>query len=140
MGVFLDITLDFLFYASIPLALVLVDPGRNGLAEALLIYSFIGTGCTLLAFAVLAAKRGATSTAYPGKSFCYLSGLTESTETVAVFVLVCILPDGFGVLAYGFTGLCALTTRHELPLGLRVPSLKHGYSKTMLNNDVRLEP
>lgn len=120
LGAFLDISLDFLFYASIPLAFVLADTGRNGLAGALLIYSFIGTGCTFLAFAVLAAKRGATCTAYPGKGFYYLGGLIESTETIAVFVLMCLLPNWFGVLAYGFAGLCALTTATRIAAGIAV--------------------
>jgi phosphatidylglycerophosphate synthase len=120
LGAFLDISLDFLFYASIPLAFVLADPVRNGLAGAVLIYSFIGTGCTFLAFAVLATKRGATSTAYPGKGFYYLGGLTESTETVAVFVLMCLVPQWFGVLAYSFAGLCALTTVMRIAAGMAV--------------------
>ena len=120
LGAFLDISLDFLFYASIPLAFVLADPAGNGLAGAVLIYSFIGTGCTFLAFAVLAAKRGTTSTAYPGKGFYYLGGLTESTETIAVFVLMCLLPQWFGLLAYGFAGLCALTTVTRIAAGMAV--------------------
>jgi len=120
LGAFLDISLDFLFYASIPLAFVLADPVRNGLAGAVLIYSFIGTGCTFLAFAVLAAKRGTISTAYPGKGFYYLGGLTESTETIAVFVLMCLWPEWFGVLAYGFAGLCALTTVTRIAAGIAV--------------------
>lgn len=120
LGAFLDISLDFLFYASIPLAFVLADPVRNGLAGALLIYSFIGTGCTFLAFAVLAAKRGATSTAYPGKGFYYLGGLTESTETIAVFVVMCLMPQWFATLAYGFAGLCALTTVTRILAGMAV--------------------
>jgi len=120
LGAFLDISLDFLFYASIPLAFVLADPVGNGLAGAVLIYSFIGTGCTFLAFAVLAAKRGTTSTAYPGKGFYYLGGLTESTETIAVFVLMCLLPQWFAVLAYGFAGLCALTTVTRIAAGMAV--------------------
>lgn len=120
LGAFLDISLDFLFYASIPLAFVLADPVRNGLAGAVLIYSFIGTGCTFLAFAVLAAKRRATSTAYPGKGFYYLGGLTESTETIAVFVLMCLWPEWFGALAYGFAGLCALTTVTRIAAGIAV--------------------
>lgn len=120
LGAFLDISLDFLFYASIPLAFVLAHPGRNGLAGALLIYSFIGTGCTFLAFAVLAAKRGATSTAYPGKGIYYLGGLTESTETIAIFIMMCLLPDWFGVLAYGFACLCALTTAARIAAGIAV--------------------
>ena len=120
LGAFLDISLDFLFYASIPLAFVLADPVRNGLPGAVLIYSFIGTGCTFLAFAVLATKRGTSSTAYPGKGFYYLGGLTESTETIAVFVLMCLWPAWFGVLAYGFAGLCALTTVTRIAAGMAV--------------------
>lgn len=119
-GAFLDIALDFLFYASIPLAFALADPARNGLPSALLIYSFIGTGSTFLAFAVLAAKRGMASAAYPGKGFYYLGGLTESTETVAVFVLMCVLPAWFSPLAYGFAGLCALTTATRIVAGIKV--------------------
>lgn len=119
-GAFLDISLDFLFYASIPLAFALADPSGNGLPSALLIYSFIGTGCTFLAFAVLAAKRGMASAAYPGKGFYYLGGLTESTETVAVFVLMCAMPAWFSPLAYGFAGLCALTTIIRIVAGIKV--------------------
>lgn len=120
LGAFLDISLDFLFYSSIPLAFVLANPTHNGLPGALLIYSFIGTGCTFLTFAVLAAKRGMTSTAYPGKGFYYLGGLTESTETIAVFVLMCLMPEWFGALAYGFAGLCALTTMTRITAGITV--------------------
>lgn len=120
LGAFLDISLDFLFYSSIPLAFVLANPEQNGLAGALLIYSFIGTGCTFLAFAVLAAKRGNTSAAYPQKGIYYLGGLTESTETIGLFVLMCIFPQWFSVLAIGFAVLCALTTALRLRAGIVV--------------------
>ena len=120
LGAFLDISLDFLFYASIPLAFVLADPARNGLPGALLLYSFIGTSGTFLAFAVLAAKRGATSTAYPDKGFYYLGGLTESTETLAVFALMCLVPAWFSGLAYGFAVLCALTTVMRITAGIQM--------------------
>lgn len=131
-GAFLDISLDFLFYASIPLAFALADPTRNGLPAAILIYSFIGTGCTFLAFAVLATKRGATNIAYPNKGFYYLGGLTESSETIAVFVLMCAVPAWFSVLAYGFAGLCALTTMTRIASGIQAfesPSSKQGLPK-----------
>lgn len=119
-GAFLDISLDFLFYASIPLAFALADPSANALAAAVLIYSFIGTAGTFLAFAVLAAKRGLSSTAYPGKGFYYLGGLTESVETLAVFTLMCLVPHWFAPLAYGFAALCALTTVMRIAAGLQV--------------------
>jgi phosphatidylglycerophosphate synthase len=119
-GAFLDICLDFLFYASIPLAFALADPQHNALAAAVLIYSFIGTASSFLAFAVLAAKRGLASSAYPGKGFYYLGGLTESVETMAVFGLMCLQPQWFAALAWAFAGLCALTTVTRIVAGLRV--------------------
>ena len=119
-GAFLDIALDFLFYSSIPLAFALADPAANGLAAAVLIYSFVGTGSTFLAFAVIAAKRKLSSTDYPNKGFYYLGGLTEATETIAVFLAMCLFPAWYPVLAYGFAALCALTTATRIIAGIRI--------------------
>ena len=119
-GAFLDIALDFLFYSSIPLAFALADPDANALAAAVLIYAFVGTGSTFLAFAVIAAKRGLTSTAYPGKGFYYLGGLTEASETIAVFAAMCLFPAWFQPLAYAFAALCGVTTVTRLAAGIRM--------------------
>ena len=116
-GAFLDITLDFLFYASIPLAFALANPAANGLAAAVLLFAFMGTASSFLAFAVLAARRGLTSTAYPRKGFYYLGGLTEATETLTVFTLMCLVPAWFVPLALGFAALCALTTATRVVAG-----------------------
>ena len=118
-GGFLDIALDFLFYAAIPLAFAMADPGANALPAAVLLASFIGTGSSFLAFAVMAEKRGLTDTALPGKSFYFLGGLTEATETITVFSAMCIWPEHFAVLAYGFAGLCAVTTGIRVWWGYR---------------------
>lgn len=119
-GAFLDIALDFLFYASIPLAFALADPGAHALAAAVLLFAFMGTASSFLAFAVLAAKRGLVSTAYPDKGFYFLGGLTEATETLAVFTLMCLVPAWFVPLALGFAGLCALTTATRIAAGVQV--------------------
>ena len=118
-GGFLDIALDFLFYAAIPLGFAVADPTNNALPTAVLLASFIGTGSSFLAFAALAEKRGLTDTALPGKSFYFLGGLTEATETIAVFAAMCIWPGHFGVLAYGFAALCAITTAMRVGWGYR---------------------
>jgi phosphatidylglycerophosphate synthase len=109
-GGFLDIALDFLFYAAIPLAFAVADPVANALPAAVLLASFVGTGSSFLAFAVLAEKRQLSDTAMPGKSIYFLGGLTEATETLAVFVAMCWWPQHFAILAYGFSVLCAITT------------------------------
>ncbi|PUE05986.1 hypothetical protein B9Z51_17220 [Limnohabitans sp. T6-5] len=116
-GGFLDITLDFVFYAAIPLAFAVADPRANALPAAVLLASFIGTGSSFLAFAVLAEKRGLPDTAMPGKSFYFLGGLTEATETIAVFAAMCVWPEHFALLAYGFAALCALTTAMRIGWG-----------------------
>lgn len=118
-GGFLDITLDFLFYAAIPLAFAMADPAANALAAAALLASFLGTGSSFLAFAVMAEKRGLTDTALPGKSFYFLGGLTEATETIAVFAAMCLWPSVFPTLAWGFAALCTLTTALRIGWGWR---------------------
>lgn len=118
-GAFLDITLDFLFYASIPLAFALADPPANALAAAVLLAAFIGTGSSFLAFAVLAERRGLKSLAYPGKGLYYLGGLTEAGETLACFVAMCLWPAAFSPLALGFAALCGLTLLARLHAGWR---------------------
>ena len=109
-GGFLDITLDFLVYASIPLAFAIADPAANALAAALLLAAFIGTATTFLAFAVMAGQRGLKNAAYPSKGMYYLGGLTEGSETIALFVAFCLLPDAFPPLAWIFGALCWITT------------------------------
>ena len=118
-GGFLDITLDFLFYASIPLAFAVARPGANALAAAVLLAAFIGTATTFLAFATLAAQRGLKSAANPSKGIYYLGGLTEGTETLICFALMCLWPAQFALFAYGFAALCGLTVAMRLWAGWR---------------------
>jgi phosphatidylglycerophosphate synthase len=118
-GGFLDIALDFLFYASIPLAFAFADPLINALPAAVLLAAFIGTATSFLAFAAIAAKRGLTSLDYPDKSFYFLGGLTEATETLAFFAAMCVWPEHFATLAYVFAALCAVTIATRLWWGWR---------------------
>jgi phosphatidylglycerophosphate synthase len=109
-GAFLDITLDFLFYALIPLGFALHDPAANALPAATLICAFIGTGSSFLAYAAIAAKRGENAKGFPTKGIYYLGGLTEGFETIGLFIVICMWPAGFPVLAYVFATACAITT------------------------------
>ena len=118
-GAFLDIVLDFLFYAAVPLAFAVADPAANALAAAVLLAAFIGTGSSFLAYATLAEKRGLVRDDYPTKGFYFLGGLTEGTETILCFVAMCLWPGQFALLAYGFAGLCAVSTATRLIAGWR---------------------
>ncbi len=117
-GGFLDITLDFIFYQAIVFAFALADPG-NTVWALILMLSFVGTGVSFLAFAVMAEKHQISNPAYPNKSLHYLGGLAEGTETIAVFVAFLIWPQHFPWIAAGFAALCAVTTVMRLLYGYR---------------------
>ncbi|WP_372761403.1 CDP-alcohol phosphatidyltransferase family protein [Pseudoalteromonas sp.] len=108
-GGFLDITLDFLFYAAIPLGFILANPEQNAIAGAILLAAFIGTGSSFLAFAIAAEKFNLTKPQFKYKSFYYLNGLTEGTETIALFIAFCIWPQHFAMMATLFAIACAIT-------------------------------
>jgi len=108
-GGYLDVTLDFLFYAAVPLGFILANPAQNAIAGALLLAAFIGTGSSFLAFAISAEKFQLDKPQFKYKSFYYLNGLTEGTETIALFIALCIWPQHFVLLAGIFATACAVT-------------------------------
>jgi phosphatidylglycerophosphate synthase len=71
-GGFLDIALDFVFYAAIPLAFAVAHPATNALPAAALLASFIGTGSSFLAFAALAKKTRADGHRLAGQKLLLL--------------------------------------------------------------------
>ena len=108
-GAFLDIALDFVFYATFPLGFVLADPDANAVAGSILIASFVLSGTSFLAFSVIAERRGLTAQDYPRKGIFYLGGLTEGFETIAIFVAFCLFPGAFPILAMLFALAAAIT-------------------------------
>jgi phosphatidylglycerophosphate synthase len=118
-GAFLDISLDFVFYASMPLAFALGDPIARGLPAATLLAAFIGSGSSFLTFAVFAERRGLHSDAYPRKGIFYLGGLAEASETLVCFGLMCVWPEQFALWAYGLALLCAVTIVTRVAAGWR---------------------
>lgn len=107
-GAFLDITFDFLFYGWIVLCFAFYD-GQNAVMAACLLFSFIGTGSSFLAYATIAEKAGIDPSVKGSKSIYYLGGLTEGTETITFLSALCIWPDYFGVMAGIFSLLCLVT-------------------------------
>ena len=116
-GGYLDITLDFLFYAAVPLGFILVNPEQNAIAGAFLLAAFIGTGSSFLAFAIAAEKFQLDKPQFKYKSFYYLNGLTEGTETIVLFIAFCIWPQHFVVLASIFAVACAVTIMTRIYCG-----------------------
>lgn len=110
LGGYLDITLDFIFYSAVVFGFALANPEANALAAAFLIFSFMGTGSSFLAFAIMAEKRQIKQLDYGKKSLFYLGGLTEGAETIGLFIFICLMPAYFTGAAWLFASLCWLTT------------------------------
>lgn len=107
-GGFLDIVCDFIIYSGIVFAFGLANPD-NLLYAAFLILSFIGPMTTFLAYAIIASKRNLTSERRGQKSFYYLGGICEGTETAVLLMLFCLIPQHFNNLCLGYGILCWIT-------------------------------
>jgi phosphatidylglycerophosphate synthase len=108
LGGYFDIVADFAFYVAVPVGFGILAPA-NALPALVLVASFVLTGVSFLAFAVIAAKRGSETEAHGKKSFFYSAGLAEGTETIIVFIAMCLAPAWFGALAFAYAALCVLT-------------------------------
>ena len=108
-GGFLDIVCDFVFYSGIPFAFAVAQP-ENAIASAFLIFSFVGTASSFLAFAILAEKNCISTDIRGKKTFYYLGGLTEGIETILLLLAMVIWPRYFILMAFGFGLLCWVTT------------------------------
>ncbi|MDE0968363.1 MAG: CDP-alcohol phosphatidyltransferase family protein [Octadecabacter sp.] len=119
-GGYLDITCDFLFYGAIPFAFILMDPTNNSIAGAFLLVSFYFNGTTFLGYAILAGKRGMETSAQGIKSLYFSNGLLEGTETIIFFIILCLFPASFSLIAWIFGSLCFATATLRIVAAQRV--------------------
>lgn len=118
-GGYLDIVCDYVFYLAVPLGFGFAAPENLPYALAL-VAAFTLTAVSFLAYAALAEKRGVETEAHGRKSFFYSTGLAEGAETIAAFVLMCLAPGWFPVIAVVFAGLCVLTVIQRSVIARRV--------------------
>ena len=108
-GGFLDIVADFILYAGVIFAFSIYDT-VNTVAAAFLLFSYMGTASSFLAYAIIAAKRNITIEKRGRKAFAHLGGLTEGSETIIAMLLMCLFPSYFAPIAVIFGIMCWLTT------------------------------
>jgi len=119
LGGYLDIVGDFIFYGAVPFGFAILAPEQNALAACFLLLSFIGTGSSFLAYAIVAEKRKISTDIRGKKSFYYLGGLTEGTETIGFFILCCLFAEQFALFAWIFGAACWLTTATRVLAAIR---------------------
>ena len=119
-GAFLDIALDFLIYAAVPLGFAAWSPQVNAFPAAFLLASYVANGSAFLAFSTLAEKRGIITTGQGRKSIYYLAGIAEGFETIAFMIAFCLFPSAFPILAMIFATICWISAAGRLVLGWKL--------------------
>ena len=123
-GGFLDIVLDFIIYSSIPFAFAIYDIG-NSFAACFLIFSFVGTGTSFLAYGIMHAQlTQKKKDLLNQKSFFYLGGFIEGSETIIFIIIILSFPSLFFFFALVFGCLCWISTIFRIHAGWRDFSLK----------------
>lgn len=108
-GGFLDIVCDFIIYSGVVFAFGATRP-ENIFYASFLIFSFIGPITSFLAYAIIASKRQISTQKRGKKSFYYLGGICEGTETAGVLILLCLMPEHFNKICIVFALMCWITT------------------------------
>ena len=108
LGAYLDIVSDFVLWGLLPIGFIILD-SDNAIAAAVLLSSFSMSMTVFLAFAIMAEKRGLETDAQGTKSFFYVAGLAEGTETIAFFAIVIIWPGAFVPAAFVYAGIVYLS-------------------------------
>lgn len=105
-GVFLDATLDYIFYAGVIFGFALANPLTNAPAAMFLAFAFCASATTLLAYAVVAMKNGVEKKLDFSKSPFYLGGFAQGSETLVALIVLCVMPAWFVQIALILGVLC----------------------------------
>ncbi len=98
-GVFLDATLDYIFYAGVIWGFALANPQSNAVAAAFLLFAFAASACAMLSYAVIAYKNDKRYKVELTISPFYLGGTVQGSETFIALVILCLIPSWFVAIA-----------------------------------------
>lgn len=115
-GALLDIVADFSIYGGFVVAVGIAEPPARLACMALLMAYYVSGGA-FLAMSSLLERRGADPT--DDRSLRFVGGLAEGAETIAVYVLFCLLPGHATVIAWAFTAAVAVTAVQRVWTGSR---------------------
>ena len=97
-GVFLDATLDYIFYGAVIWGFALGNSDNAG-AASFLMFGFTAAACAMLAYSVVAYKINSKQELNLDNSPFYLGGIAQGSETLVVLILLCLMPKWFVPLA-----------------------------------------
>ncbi len=111
LGAYLDIVLDYVVYAALPLGLALADGTTAALvALALLLASFyVNSASWMYLAAVLEKRRAGAAARGESTSVTMPSGLIEGAETILLYTLFLLFPGAI-VFLFGLMAVLTLVT------------------------------
>ena len=109
-GGYLDSIADYVFYIAVPVWFAIAD-ADNLWPILLLVSSYVLTAVSFLALAAILSGR---DMGHGQKSFTYTSGLIEGGETIAAYLMMCLLPQHVAVIATLLAVLCLITVLQRL--------------------------
>jgi len=116
-GGFLDIVADFSVYAGVILGLAVAIPAAR-LACVALLTAYYVSGTAFLALSSLTERR--RQRLGDDRSLRFVGGLAEGSETIAVYLLLFLLPQDATVIVWAFTAAVAITAVQRVVIGLRL--------------------
>lgn len=127
-GVFLDATLDYIFYAGVIFGFALANPFQNAVAASFLLFAFTSAACAMLAYAVVAYKNNGSQKLELGQSPFYLGGIAQGFETLIALIILCIIPGWFlqiaiilGILSLVKAFSIMVTAYYNFVIAKRIP-------------------
>ena len=127
-GIFLDATLDYVFYAGLIFGFALANPYENAVAASFLLFAFTSSACAMLAYAIVAYKNNSRQKLEITKSPFYLGGFAQGFETFVGMIILCVLPSAFlpisiilGVLCFVKACSVVITAYYNFVIAQRTP-------------------
>jgi phosphatidylglycerophosphate synthase len=117
LGGLLDFVADFVVYGGFVVGVAIAVPDARVACSALLA-AYLLNNVAQLSFASLVEKRRLAFG--DERSLRLTPGLTEGTETIAAYVVICLAPAHAAVVAWVFAGMVLITTAQRIALARRV--------------------
>ncbi len=122
LGGFLDIIADFSIYAGFVVGVAIAIPEARLACTALLTFYYI-SGTAFLTLTALWERRGGQG---DDRSLLFVGGLAEGTETIVVYILICLMPGHATTIVWVFALAVAITAGQRIAFGIRI--LRHPIS------------
>ena len=115
LGGMLDLLADFVVYGGFVVGVAIAVPDAR-VASVVLLAAYLLNNVALLSFASLIEKRGLDLG--DERSLRFTAGLTEGTETIVAYSLICLVPAHAGTIAWVFGGMVLVTVAQRVRLAV----------------------